>query len=168
VKAESKPIAFRADAAQPFDDRCLSWQLDRRTVSIWTAAGRMTGIPFRCSAAQFGRLRDHRQGESDLVHRDGKWYLYATCEVPEPELTVDVLPLRDGHEYQPRPPLANRYRAGFVKRVRRHHDDLVGGLVDDPPVKHPCPPAALGSDVTTVDDDGIPAHAHHPDDTHGW
>jgi hypothetical protein len=26
----------------------------------------------------------------------------------------------------------------------------------------------LGSDVTTVDDDGIPAHAHHPDDTHGW
>jgi hypothetical protein len=87
VKAESKPIAFRADAAQPFDDRCLSWQLDRRTVSIWTVAGRMTGIRFRCSDAQFGRLRDHRQGESDLVHRDGKWYLYATCDVPEAELT---------------------------------------------------------------------------------
>ena len=87
MKAESKPIAFRADAAQPFDDRCLSWQLDRRTVSIWTAAGRMTGIPFRCSAAQFGRLRDHRQGESDLVHRDGTWYLYATCDVPEAEPT---------------------------------------------------------------------------------
>ncbi len=43
VKAESSPITFRADAAQPYDDRCLSWQLDRRTVSIWTTAGRMTG-----------------------------------------------------------------------------------------------------------------------------
>jgi hypothetical protein len=40
VNAESKPVTFRADAAQPFDDRCLSWQLDRRTVSIWTVAGR--------------------------------------------------------------------------------------------------------------------------------
>ncbi len=29
VKAESKPIRFRRDAAQPFDDRCLSWQPDR-------------------------------------------------------------------------------------------------------------------------------------------
>jgi len=85
VKAESKPIAFRPDAAQPFDDRCLSWQLDRRTVSIWTVAGR--GIRFRCSDAQYARLRDHRQGESDLVHRDGKWYLCATCGIPEPELT---------------------------------------------------------------------------------
>jgi putative transposase len=83
VRAESKPITFRPDAAQPFDDRCLSWQLDRHTVSIWTTAGRVTGIPFRCSDAQFARLRDYRQGESDLIYRDGKWYLYATCEIPE-------------------------------------------------------------------------------------
>jgi putative transposase len=26
TKAQSKPIGFRSDAAQPFDDRCLSWQ----------------------------------------------------------------------------------------------------------------------------------------------
>jgi hypothetical protein len=38
-KAESKPVTFRADAAQPFDDRCLSWQMDARTVSIWTRFG---------------------------------------------------------------------------------------------------------------------------------
>ena len=73
-------------SAQPYDDRCLSWQLDRRTVSIWTVAGRPQ-MRFRCSAAQLARLRDHRQGESDLVHRDGTWYLYATCEVPEAEPT---------------------------------------------------------------------------------
>jgi putative transposase len=71
VNAESKPITFRADAAQPYDDRCLSWQPGRRTVSIWTVAGRL-GMRFRCSGAQLARLRDHRQGESDLVHRDGK------------------------------------------------------------------------------------------------
>lgn len=86
VKAESKPIRFRPDAAQPFDDRCLSWQPGRRTVSIWTTAGRMAGIPFRCSDAQYEQLREYRCGESDLLHRDGKWYLYATCDIPEPDL----------------------------------------------------------------------------------
>ncbi|MEU7390334.1 hypothetical protein [Streptomyces tanashiensis] len=34
LRAESKPIRFREDAAQPFDDRILTWNLDARTVSI--------------------------------------------------------------------------------------------------------------------------------------
>ncbi|MFF4572071.1 RNA-guided endonuclease InsQ/TnpB family protein [Streptomyces sp. NPDC001410] len=29
------------------------------------------------------QLRENRRGESDLVHRNGKWYLLATCETPE-------------------------------------------------------------------------------------
>ena len=29
VKAESKPVTFRPEAAQPYDDRCLSWVLRR-------------------------------------------------------------------------------------------------------------------------------------------
>jgi putative transposase len=86
LKAHSSPITFRADAAQPYDDRCLSWQLDRRTVSIWTTAGRLAGIRFACSDAQLARLRQYRQGESDLVHRDGMWFLHATCDIPEPGL----------------------------------------------------------------------------------
>jgi putative transposase len=86
VAAGSKPVVFRPDAAQPFDDRCLSWQLDRRTVSIWTTAGRLAGIRFACSGTQPARLREYRQGESDLVHRDGKWFLYATCDIPGPAL----------------------------------------------------------------------------------
>jgi hypothetical protein len=44
VKAESKPITFRPQAAHPFDDRCLSWQYDARTVSIWTAGGRLKNV----------------------------------------------------------------------------------------------------------------------------
>ena len=43
---------FRADAAQPYDDRCLSWQPDQQTVSIWTVAGRLKGIRFAVGEQQ--------------------------------------------------------------------------------------------------------------------
>ncbi|MEI5522356.1 transposase [Streptomyces brasiliscabiei] len=82
-KAESKPVVFRPEAAQPYDDRCLSWQLDAQTVSIWTTAGRIRDVRFVCSADGLKMLREHRQGESDLIERDGVFYLIATCEVPE-------------------------------------------------------------------------------------
>ncbi|MEU1449771.1 MULTISPECIES: RNA-guided endonuclease InsQ/TnpB family protein [Streptomyces] len=86
AKAESQPIAFRLDAAQPYDDRCLSWQVDERTVSVWTTAGRIRGVRFACSEQARKLLADHRKGESDLVHRDGMWLLIATCEIPEPDV----------------------------------------------------------------------------------
>ncbi|MEU5894603.1 transposase, partial [Streptomyces sp. NPDC047461] len=84
-KAESKPIAFRPEAAQAYDDRCLSWQYDQQTVSIWTTSGRLKSVRFVCSADALKTLRAHRQGESDLIERDGVFYLIATCEVPEAE-----------------------------------------------------------------------------------
>lgn len=84
-KAESKPITFRPEAAQPYDDRCLSWQCDQRTVSIWTMDGRVKNVPFACSPEALKMLQAHRQGESDLIERDGMFYLIATCEVPEAE-----------------------------------------------------------------------------------
>jgi IS605 OrfB family transposase len=89
VKAESKPITFRAGAAQPYDDRCLSWQHDSGAVSLWTTAGRLKGVRFIGSAAQLKVLREYRQGESDLVERDGEFYLLATCDVPETGLNED-------------------------------------------------------------------------------
>ncbi|WP_432164738.1 RNA-guided endonuclease InsQ/TnpB family protein [Streptomyces sp. bgisy031] len=85
TKAESKPIVFRREAAQPYDDRCLSWQYDAQTVSIWTISGRIKNVRFACSAGALKTLQEHRQGESDLVERDGVFYLLATCEVPETE-----------------------------------------------------------------------------------
>ncbi|MFD5768983.1 RNA-guided endonuclease InsQ/TnpB family protein [Streptomyces sp. NPDC127049] len=85
-KAESKPIAFRPEAAQPYDNRCLSWQYDQRTVSIWTTAGRLRNIRFACSPDALRMLREHRKGESDLVERDGVFYLTATLDIPEPEV----------------------------------------------------------------------------------
>ena len=57
VKAESKPITFRPEAAQPYDDRCLSWQYDAQTVSVWTTAGRLRHVRFACSPDALKMLR---------------------------------------------------------------------------------------------------------------
>lgn len=83
LRATSKPVAFRPDAAQPFDDRCLSWRHDAQVVSIWTVWGRIKDIAIRGQPRQLATLAKYRKGESDLVHRDGKWFLFAICEVPE-------------------------------------------------------------------------------------
>ncbi|WP_231935290.1 RNA-guided endonuclease InsQ/TnpB family protein [Micromonospora viridifaciens] len=83
-KVEVNPIAFRWDAAQPYDARMLSWQHDARTVSIWTVDGRLKTVAFTGSADQVKAVATRPVGESDLVHRDGMWFLYATVEVDEP------------------------------------------------------------------------------------
>ncbi|GLW44953.1 transposase [Streptomyces sp. NBRC 14336] len=87
-KALSRPVAFRPDAAQAFDDRCLSWQAQERTVSIWTTGGRVKSLAYTGQAEQLHVLDAYRQGESDLIHSDGHWYLLATCEVPEAVLNA--------------------------------------------------------------------------------
>ncbi|MGW3660695.1 RNA-guided endonuclease TnpB family protein, partial [Streptomyces sp. NPDC005151] len=87
-KAMGKPVAFRPGAAQAFDDRCLSWQTEARTVSIWTTTGRLKSLAYTGQAEQLRVLDVHRQGESDLVHTDGQWYLLATCEIPETVLNA--------------------------------------------------------------------------------
>ena len=46
----------------------------------------MKHIPFACSPDNLAMLREHRKGESDLVLRDGEFYLAATCEVAEPAM----------------------------------------------------------------------------------
>ena len=80
-------IGFRALAAQPFDDRCLSWQQQDSTVSIWTCEGRLKAVRYVCAPWQ-RELLEHRCGETDLVFRDNMWFLYATVDVPTPEPVV--------------------------------------------------------------------------------
>lgn len=48
-------------------------------------AGRLRDVRFACSPDALKTLTLYRQGESDLLHRDGKWVLIATCEVSETE-----------------------------------------------------------------------------------
>ncbi|MGW3819149.1 RNA-guided endonuclease TnpB family protein, partial [Streptomyces sp. NPDC005046] len=61
-RAESKPITFRPEAAQPYDDRYLSWQYDVQTVSVWTTAGRIKGVRFACSQDALNTLQQYRRG----------------------------------------------------------------------------------------------------------
>ncbi|WP_181805329.1 RNA-guided endonuclease InsQ/TnpB family protein [Streptomyces shenzhenensis] len=88
-RATGKPVAFRPDGAQPYDDRMLSWQIDRRRISVWTTAGRIKDVAFTASPEQLATLALYRRGESDLLWRDGMWFLNATCEVPEAETNTD-------------------------------------------------------------------------------
>jgi putative transposase len=91
-KVVGKPIEFRADAAQPFDARCLSWQISdtvggrNATVSIWTTHGRLKGVPILAAPRDLVLLRSRPIGETDLIYRDGNWYLYATIDAPEAPL----------------------------------------------------------------------------------
>jgi IS605 OrfB family transposase len=90
------PIGFRADAAQPFDARCLSWQIPEvvggrdAVVSIWTVRGRMRNIRIIAAARDLVLLRTRAIGETDLICRDGKWFLYATVKAPEAPQTDPV------------------------------------------------------------------------------
>jgi IS605 OrfB family transposase len=85
-RVEANPIAFRPDAAQPYDARMLSWQHDGRTVSIWTITGRLRGVAFTGSPDQLTAVATRPVGECDLAHRDGMWLLYATTDIDEPEM----------------------------------------------------------------------------------
>lgn len=70
---------FRPLGAIAYDDRIFRWKDSE--VSIWTVAGRQT-IPF-VSGERTAELLKSRQGESDLLYRNGKWYLLATVNVEE-------------------------------------------------------------------------------------
>lgn len=71
---------FRPLGAIAYDDRILRWYPG--DVSIWTTGGRQR-IPYVCDERTRALLTT-RQGESDLLLRDGKWYLYTCVNVEEP------------------------------------------------------------------------------------
>ncbi|TCO57050.1 RNA-guided endonuclease InsQ/TnpB family protein [Actinocrispum wychmicini] len=129
---EAKPIVFRLDAAQPFDARCLSWQLPELgregTVSIWTATGRLRSLRVLGSPAYLTLLRTSTIGETDLVYRDGQWLLHATIDVPQAPLQepagflgidlgiVNIATTSDGHRASGS--RLNRYRKR-QQRIRK-------------------------------------------------
>lgn len=73
---------FKQHGALTYDDRILSYNIEKKVVSIWTTRGRVK-IPFACGSYQDWFLQ-HRKGESDLVCARGEFYLLATCEIDEP------------------------------------------------------------------------------------
>jgi len=73
--------SFRPLGSIAFDSRILSYRLSDKTVSIWTLDGRLR-IPFACGEHQ-AKLLAAQRGESDLMYRNGSFYLLATCDVAE-------------------------------------------------------------------------------------
>lgn len=100
AKALAKPIKFRSDAAQAFDDRNLSYLLEQKLISIWTIQGRLKNIKFECSPEQLALLKLSRRGESDLWldKTTNVFYLIAGVEFPEEPLnkTDDYLAFDSG------------------------------------------------------------------------
>ncbi len=89
-------IIYRPTGAIAFDSRILSYKPSKKTrgrpaVSIWTVEGRQT-IPYLVSE-HHDMLMQYQQGESDLALVKGKWFLLATCDVPDedPHEIVDAL-----------------------------------------------------------------------------
>jgi IS605 OrfB family transposase len=86
AKGETACPEFKPHGAITYDERILSFKgLDK--VSLWTLAGRMV-VPLIFGEYQGERI-DRLQGQVDLVYRGGKFYLYATVEVPE-ETAIEV------------------------------------------------------------------------------
>jgi len=115
---------FRANGSAAFDQRILSYNLDASTVSIWSLDGRLS-IPFVCGEPQHALLST-RQGETDLALVRGKWFLMATCQIPEPDVATvsgflgvdlgvaEIASTCDG----------KRYSGSEVKSVRYRHRRL--------------------------------------------
>lgn len=78
---------FKDTGAFAYDERILNWHPTDQTVSIWCFGGRQT-IPYAAGPRQL-ELLAHQKGQSDLALVDGKFYLFATCDIDEPK-PIDV------------------------------------------------------------------------------
>jgi putative transposase len=78
---KSKRPRFRKHAAMPYDERFMSFKgIDR--VSLLTLDGRVI-VPFVMGTYQQERFA-YAKGQCDLVlHKDGKWFLLVTADIPE-------------------------------------------------------------------------------------
>jgi len=67
----------------------LTWQIPdsagtrEAAVSIWSVHGRLRNVRVIAAPRDLVLLRNSQIGETDLIHRDAKWFLYASVEAPE-------------------------------------------------------------------------------------
>ena len=115
---------FRVRGSVAFDRRNLSWNPADRAISIWTVGGRQR-IGYRCGARQAAMLI-HQRGESDLVYRDGAFYLYATCELPDGQMTAPAgfLGIDMGLKNIAFDSDGTRYRGNHALSLRHRHRRL--------------------------------------------
>ena len=121
---KSTKRAFRPTGSIAYDDRILTWHVDKMTVSIRSDSGRLK-IPFAAGDKQIALLRN-RQGESDLILYKGAFYLAATCNVeqPTPAQVKDFLGVDLGIANIAADSDGARYSGSEVKSVRHRQRRL--------------------------------------------
>lgn len=73
---------FKRHGAIAYDARILSYDIANQQVSIWTTTGRQR-MSYAAGDPQQLLLASQR-GESDLVYRNGEFFLLAVCDVEDP------------------------------------------------------------------------------------
>lgn len=114
---------FRPHGAIVYDQRVLSWKgIDR--VSILTLAGRQR-IPVVLDGYHHARL-DRIRGQADLIYRNGKFYLAAVVDVPEPPPLQpdDWLGVDLGIANLATDSDGDTYSGGHVNGLRKRHAKL--------------------------------------------
>lgn len=115
---------FRPLGAIELDYCLLTWKVEAQTVSINTVAGRLK-VAFLCSAEQKTLLQGKR-GQTDLLLRDGVFYLACTVTVQdaEPFTPVGVIGVDLGIVNVATDSEGNTHTGEAVKKVRRKYRRL--------------------------------------------
>ena len=115
---------FKPHGAIAYDSRILNWRMQDQTVSIWSIANRLN-IPFLAGPRQLELLQNQR-GESDLAYINGVFYLFATCNIeePEPADVNDFLGVDLGIANIASDSDGNMHSGSQVKNVRHRHRRL--------------------------------------------
>lgn len=82
-----KPHQFDKHGAIVYDQRILTWK-GLEKVSILTLQGRQV-VPIVLGGYQEAKLQFPRRGQVNLLYKNGKFYLIAIVEVPEPPEKVN-------------------------------------------------------------------------------
>ena len=115
---------FRPDGAIIYDLRLLSWNLAKSLVSIWALPKRLT-IPFVCGQKQ-RELLSYPRGQSDLLYRDGTFYLHVTVDLPDAEekAVMDLIGVDLGIANIAFDSDGNRYSGGHLNKVRHRNNAI--------------------------------------------
>jgi IS605 OrfB family transposase len=120
AKGRDECPEFRPRGAVTYDERILSFKgLDK--VSLWTLEGRMI-LPLAYGEYQGERL-GRLKGQVDLIYRDGRFFLYATVDLPEeaPIEVKDFIGVDLGIVNIARDSDGGKHSGEPVEKVRRRH-----------------------------------------------
>jgi putative transposase len=118
---KSKRVRFRKHAATAYDQRTMSFKGPAR-VSLLTLEGRVK-VPYIVGAYDAKRLELPR-GQSDLVYRDGEWFLFVTVDVPDgsPIEPADFIGVDLGIANIATDSDGHQHSGKDVERIRRKHN----------------------------------------------